>query len=152
SLRAAGLISLLRDESATAALAVRDLYEVRTVAGLAGRAAHTREPAVREPRPVRPRVHPLAATIVQTTWLLLGLVLAGPIVYLLAAEAVPDLTRSLGLVPFLLLSPLFYLGGMAAYAVAAVAFAVMAKRLLIGRYCPCRAPVWGSFYVRNWMV
>jgi non-ribosomal peptide synthetase-like protein len=54
--------------------------------------------------------------------------------------------------PFLLLSPLFYLAGLLAYTVATVALAVGVKKLLIGRYQPLRAPVWGDFYVRNWMM
>jgi non-ribosomal peptide synthetase-like protein len=33
-----------------------------------------------------------------------------------------------------------------------VALAVAVKKVLIGRYRPRRAPIWGSFFVRNWMV
>src|SRR5207247_4414773 len=57
-----------------------------------------------------------------------------------------------GLVPFLLLAPVFYFTGLLGYTVLSVALAVAVKTIQIGRYQPTRAPVWGSFYVRNWMV
>src|SRR5262249_8194830 len=94
----------------------------------------------------------ILATLAQTTWLLLGLVAGGPIVYLLAFVVAPSLTESLGLIPALLAAPLLYLAGASAYAAAATAFAVLLKWALIGRYRPLRAPVWGGFFVRNWMV
>ncbi|HEX4609892.1 MAG TPA: amino acid adenylation domain-containing protein [Urbifossiella sp.] len=151
SLRAALLISLLREDPETAGLAVRDLYEARTVAGLAARVRRDAGPTVGS-RPERRRGRPLLATAAQTVWLLLMLVAGGPVAYLLAFEAVPELARSLGLIPFLLASPLLALAGMVAYTVAALGFAVLMKRTLIGRYRPRREPVWGGFYVRNWVV
>ena len=42
--------------------------------------------------------------------------------------------------------------GMLAYTSLTVALAVLVKKLLIGTYRPTREPVWGSFYVRNWIV
>ena len=41
---------------------------------------------------------------------------------------------------------------MGLYFVWAVMFAVVLKRVLIGRYRPIREPVWGGFYVRHWIV
>src|SRR5262249_20964366 len=76
SLRAAGASSLLREDPATAALTVRDLYEARTAAGLAKRA----RPVTPPPAPALPlapttrRGRPVLATAVQTAWLLLGLI------------------------------------------------------------------------------
>jgi non-ribosomal peptide synthetase-like protein len=64
----------------------------------------------------------------------------------------PFVIRSLGLIPLLLLSPLFLVGAIVVYTPCAVLLTVLVKRLLIGRYRALRAPVWGSFYVRNWMV
>jgi non-ribosomal peptide synthetase-like protein len=58
----------------------------------------------------------------------------------------------MGLAPLLLLSPVFFYAAMAVYAAAAVLATAAAKRCLIGRYRPVREPVWGSFFVRNWMV
>ncbi len=153
SLRAAMLISLLRDDPATAALTVRDLYETRSVAGLARRARPlTAHPKPHDPASPPKRLSPFFATIAQTVWLLLGLMLAGPLLYLLTFHVAPDLTESLGLAPFLLTTPLIYAAGVCCYVVGSVLFAVFLKKVLIGRYRPTRAPIWGSFYVRNWIV
>ena len=67
----------------------------------------------------------------------------------LTFDFTPDV---LGLLPFLLLSPLVYIGGLLCYTAATTGAAVVAKKLLIGRYQQLREPVWGAFYVRNWMV
>ncbi|HYT95374.1 MAG TPA: amino acid adenylation domain-containing protein [Gemmataceae bacterium] len=154
SLLAAGLISLLRDDPATASLTVRDLYETRTVAGLAARARSTApaQPAAVAEAPAPPPGHPVLATLAQTLCLLVKLMLGAPLAYLLVFHVLPQLTHSLGLVPLLLLSPVFYFAGLFAYTGLTVALAVFVKKLLIGRYRPLRAPVWGSFYVRNWIV
>lgn len=153
SLRAAMLISKLRDDPATAALAVRDVYQARTIEGLAARvrAAQARGPA-QAPSPPTARKNPFVATVFQLGWLFLGLMIAGPLSYWLAFHFVPDTTERLGLAPFLLATPLIYAGGICLYAVGSVAFVVAVKWLLIGRYAPTRAPIWGSFYVRNWIV
>ncbi|MCE9561257.1 MAG: amino acid adenylation domain-containing protein [Planctomycetes bacterium] len=151
SLRAAMLISTLRDDPATASLTVRDLYEARTIAGLAKRARPLTAHKVATTEPT-PRVNPFLATVVQMSWLLIGLVIAGPLLYLLAFHVVPDLAQSLGLNSFLLATPLMYASGICLYLVGSVVFAVLVKKALIGRYQPTRAPVWGSFYVRNWIV
>jgi len=152
SLRAAMLISTLRNDSATVALAVRDLYQMRTVAGLAQRVQQLSKHQPHQPAEPTKRLSPFLATIFQTGWLLLGLILAGPLLYLLAFHLIPDATESLGLAPFLLATPLIYAGGICLYAVGSVVFAVLVKKLLIGRYRPTRAPIWGSFYIRNWIV
>ncbi|MDY3554423.1 amino acid adenylation domain-containing protein [Gemmata sp. JC717] len=154
SLRAAMLVSALRDDPLTAGLAVRDLYEARTVEGLARRARQAPPPAPDAPAPAAPapRAHPFFATVVQTLWLLLGVFTVGPLVYLLAFHIVPDATERLGLTPFLLTAPLLYAAGVALYAAGSVLFAAAVKWLLIGRYRPTRAPIWGGFYVRNWIV
>jgi non-ribosomal peptide synthetase-like protein len=153
SLRAAMTISLLRDDPTTEALTVRDLYEARSVAGLAKKVtagAPVAAPlaAASEPHQARP----LVATLLQTVWLLLTFVFGGPIVYLMAFEVAPWVTESLGLAASLLLAPMLFLGGLALYALVTASFAVLVKKVLIGKYRPLRAPVWGSFFVRNWMV
>src|SRR5439155_6170059 len=104
SLRAAVTISLLRDEPATAGLTVRDLYETRTVAGLAGRARPAS--ARQHPRPARASGRPLLATLAQTAWLLAGLFVLGPLAYLVAFHAAPEGMREVGLAPFVLAAPL----------------------------------------------
>jgi non-ribosomal peptide synthetase-like protein len=153
SLLAAQLISRLRDDPSTASLAVRDLYEARTVAELAKRASAA-GPAISAIKDdtARPAGRPVVATIVQTLWLIFGLILGAPLAYVGAFHALPLLTRSLGLVALVLLAPLLFGAGLVVYTLFTVALAVLIKKLLIGRYRPLRAPVWGSFYVRNWMV
>ena len=153
SLNAAELISLLRDDPSTASITVRDLYEARSVAELSKRAnADASVELELEKESARPSGNPLLATSVQIAWILIGLVLGSSAAYLAAFEAIPALMRSLGLITFLLLSPLLLFAALAAYTPVAVLIAVLVKRILIGRYRPLRAPAWGSFYVRNWMV
>ena len=155
SLGAAMVISLLREAPETAGLTVREIYEAPTVALLALRvqplAAHPRM----APRPDTPGEppHPSAlATLVQTLTLLGALGLGAPLVYLTTFEGLPFLLHHLGLVPLVLLAPLLSALALSLYTLGAVAFAVSAKRLLISRYEPLRAPVWGSFFIRNWLV
>ena len=153
SLNAAELISLLRDEPSTASITVRDLYEARTVAELAKRAngGESFEAEVEEEF-AQQAGHPLMATSVQIIWILIGLVLVSSAAYVVAFDAMPFLMRGLGLIPFLLLSPVLLFAALVVYTPISVLIAVLVKRLLIGRYGPVRAPVWGSFYVRNWIV
>lgn len=152
SLAAAMAISRLRDDPATAGLAVRDLYEARTVAELALRAG-TADPAPRATRRSDgPRGNPALATVVQSLWLLLGLALGAPVVYFATFDVFPHLVGSLGLVPFLLLMPIMLYAALGVYAVAAVGLAAAVKRILVGRYAPLRSPVWSGFHVRHWMV
>jgi non-ribosomal peptide synthetase-like protein len=163
SLLAAQLVSRLRNDPATASLTVRDLYETRTVAELARRLAFKSESSAtaalagasgsEKPVPEPHRLgRPFAATIIQLAWLVAGLMAGAPIAYLAVFELLPWATETLGLIPLLLLAPAFFGAGIAAYATLTVALAVLAKKVLIGRYHPRREPVWGSFYVRNWMV
>ncbi len=153
SLRAAGLISLLRNDPETAALAVRDVYDARTVAGLADRARIAgNQPVATVAGTPRRAKHPFFATLIQTAFLGLALLIGGPLSYMLAYDVVPDLTLSLGLAPFLFATPLLYFVGVGLYSAGAVVFAVLIKKLVIGHYRPVREPVWGSFYIRHWIV
>ena len=151
SLRAAMTITMLRKDPATATLAVRDIYEARTIEQLAKR-AQTAVEHIAVAREARRMGHPRLATLAQSLWLLLGLVLAGPVAYFLAYYGIPELTRELGLAPFVLATPIILYAGLGLFALAAIAFAVLLKKALIGTYRPRSEPVWGSFYVRNWMV
>jgi non-ribosomal peptide synthetase-like protein len=153
SLRAAQLISRLRDGSATAHVTVRDLYETRTVAELARRArAEFGAPTIIEEDTERLQGHPVLATIWQTIWLLAGLVVGSSAAYFAAFGALPWLIHRLGLIPFLLLGPFLLFAGLVIYTPVSILLAASVKKALIGRYRPLRVPVWGSFYVRNWMV
>ena len=155
SLGAAELISVLRDDPSTASVAVRDLYDARTIASLAARANSQARPEVSteiENVPSQERGRGILASAIQAAWLLIGLVLGSAIAYLAASNVVPLLMRSLGLVRLLVLGPMLIFAGLVIYTPGAVLLVAIVKKLLIGRYRPLREPVWGSFYVRNWMV
>jgi len=153
SLRAAQLISRLRDAPATMHLTVRDLYETRTVEALARRAgADFHTPTILEEKPSTLQGHPVLATLCQSIWLLLGLVSGSSAAYYAAFNVLPRLIQRLGLIPFLLLGPFLLFAAIVIYTPVSIFLAVAVKKTLIGRYRPLRAPVWGSFYVRNWMV
>lgn len=156
SLHAAELISVLRDDPSTASITVRDLYEARTVEALALR-ARAAEGDIEgdiedQSHAVLERGKPMLATVVQTAWLLAGLVVASAATYVAGFEVLPRLVNSLGLITFLILGPFIIFGALAVYTPIAVLVSVLVKRIFIGRYRPLRAPVWGSFYVRNWIV
>ncbi len=51
-----------------------------------------------------------------------------------------------------LLLPVLWTIALWLYSPLALALVVVVKRVLIGRYRHVRAPVWGHFYVRHWMV
>lgn len=155
SLQAAQLISRLRTDPATASLTVRDLYEARTAAALAQRAV----PPTHEPRQTQRQAHlPLNTRgerrtgVLQSLWLLLELTLASFAAYGAFFQLLPALLQHLGLVPLILVTPLLLFLGLALYTPLTVFFAVLVKRLLIGKYTPCREPVWGNFYLRHWIV
>ncbi|MCX6876011.1 MAG: amino acid adenylation domain-containing protein [Verrucomicrobia bacterium] len=154
SLTAAILVSLLRNDPATAWVTVRDIYESPTVAKLAMLAP---APGPATPGPIPPEKNrlpgkPLLVTAVQTGWLVALFSVASWLGYLIAYGWLPRLTDALGVVPSLLLVPVLGLAAFLVYTPLAVAFAVMVKRLVIGRYQPLRAPVWGGFFLRNWIV
>src|SRR5262249_24586257 len=153
SLKAAELISLLRDDSTIRTITVRDIYDTRTVAELAKRVrqhgATEVEPKQETARSAR---HPLLATAAQVVWIFVGLVTFSCGAYLTAFKAIPFLMRALGLIPFLVLSPAIVFAGLLAYTPLAVFLTVIVKKVLIGRYQAVRVPVLGSLYIRNWMV
>jgi non-ribosomal peptide synthetase-like protein len=159
SLLAAQVISELRREPRLASLTVRDLYETRTVEGLARRVPvrlPSRARAVTRPAEPAPdeRVSPHAwlGMLAQTALLGLGLLIATNVAWWLGFRAVPALAGNLGTTAFVLLLPTFVLvGGLAWMAVAGSAL-VAAKWLLIGRYVAGRHPYLGSMYVRHWVV
>jgi non-ribosomal peptide synthetase-like protein len=156
SLHAAELISVLRDDPSTASITVRDLYEARTVEALALRARAPEDDIEGEiedqSHAVLERGKPMLATLVQSSWLLAGLVVASAATYVAGFEILPRLVSSLGLIPFLILGPFMIFAALAVYTPIAILLSVLVKRVVIGRYRPLRAPVWGSFYVRNWIV
>jgi acyl carrier protein len=114
SLRAAQLVTKLRERDASTAVTVRDVYEARTVAALAERMA----PAIMaapEEKVSGTRPSAMLATAVQAVWLLATFSLAA----LAAARGVIDgaseMLRHVGLAISLLLSPVLFYAGVAVY-------------------------------------
>ena len=153
SLRAAELITSLRREPTAAELTVRDVYELRTVAALCARAETCSAP-VDSPRPVARVMHgrPLLVTALQTLWLAAMLSAASAVLYAAIYLLLPWLMQQVGLWPLVLLSPIVMTVGFVLYTPIAVLVVAAIKRVLIGRYREQRAPVWGSLYLRNWIV
>ncbi len=158
SFASAVLVSQLRDHADTALLTVRDVYEARTPAALAARVATnegvTRGTGTQTARSAAPRAtgRPVLTTLAQAAWLLLGVFVLAPLAYVLSFEAFPAVVDAIGPDLVVVLAPLVYVVGVVAYGLVTALLAVAAKRLLIGTYRPMRAPVWGSFYLRNWVV
>jgi non-ribosomal peptide synthetase-like protein len=155
SLSAALLVTLLRNDDATAWVTVRDLYESRTVAELAKRApgpGAKASPVASTRKDNRLRGQPFLVTVAQTVWLLAVISVVSWVAYLIAFGLLPWLTDKIGLVPSLLLAPTLALTAFLVYTPLSVGFAVMMKRLLIGCYRPLRVPVWSGFFLRNWIV
>jgi non-ribosomal peptide synthetase-like protein len=153
SLRAAQLVTRLRHLTPATSVTVRDVYETRTVAALGERLrAAPPAPAREKPASLSRGGSPFLATVVQAVWLLLTFSVAAAAAYSIVFEAAPRLTRGLGIFPLLLLAPVVFLAGLVVYGFLAVGATVWAKRALVGTYRPLEEPVWGSFYVRNWMV
>ena len=154
SLRAAMLVSRLRQDEATAWINVSDIYEVRTVAALAAGAPAAPAAGHEAVTPVDlfAGQHPALVTTVQLLWLtalLYGVSIGG---WFISFELLPRLTARLGLIPFILLSPLCSLAAFLFYLPCSALLAVAVKRVLIGRYTARREPVWGRFYWRHWIV
>ena len=142
SLLAAQLVSLMRADSALASVTVRDVYQARTIAGLATRVG----PLVAAQRygkdePVSKG--PALATLLQALFLICELVVGSALLACLfvgASGASYQTIMAIAVIAILL------------YPVLSVLLAVAVKAVLIGRYEAGRVPVWGSFFVRNWIV
>ncbi|HEX4857893.1 MAG TPA: amino acid adenylation domain-containing protein, partial [Usitatibacteraceae bacterium] len=152
SLGAAILVTALREHESTAWVTVRDIYEARTVAALAARVPGEPAQAALASAADRTGAWPFLVTLAQALWLLALFGATSIATYLVAFVFFPAWGAAWGLLPMLVLTPLVALLAFAAYAPLAVLFAVALKRLLIGRYRPLRAPVWGGYYLRNWIV
>ncbi len=151
SLAAAMVVTRLRQQPLTAWVAVRDLYDARTIAGLALRAP-AQEDAAHAPTHTAPVRGSLGSTCVQVGWLIAGHIAASAMTYAGAFVLLPWLMGQMSLTWCLLLLPPMMIVATIAYAPVALLLAVIVKRVVIGRYTPMTAPVWSSFYVRHWIV
>lgn len=159
SLNAAVLISLLRDDPQTESVTVRDLYEHPTIAELAQNihpaSAHINVMLTEEASESAAQAagsFPILVTIFQALWLVLGLVVGSAASYYTFFNLLPPVVHQLGLIPFVLLSPLLLLAGVAVYTPLCILFTALVKKVLIGKYQSMKAPVWSGFYLRHWMV
>ncbi len=156
SLRAAELVTALRRDPATAGITVRDVYAARTAVAQAARASAT---AVAAPA-VAQAAAPAAAsptrtwlvTAAQTAWLALELGAGATVFYGLGWHLLPAAAAALGPVALLLLLPLVLRLAPLLFAPLAVAIAVGAKRLLVGRYRAGRVRVGSAAYLRHWLL
>ena len=157
SLTAALLVTLLRQDPRTDWITVSDIYEARTVQALARAADRTADmadpadgPGLSPAREGRRR--PVLTGTIQTLWLLAMVCVAAWGGWLLAFQLLPRLFTGLGLIGFILLMPVLTAAGFALYLPLSVGFAVMIKRLLIGRYRTIRTPYGSTYHLRHWLV
>ncbi len=155
SLSAAEFVTRLRDDPRANVLDVRDVYEARTVAGLAER-ARSRSPHAAQAADNAALLDldfPVAAvTLRQGLSLLRSLLLASVALWLAAFKVLPAIVLKIGLVTSVILAPPAALLVMLAWAPIAVALAVFSKRRLIGTYTAGRVRVWGPDYLPHWLV
>lgn len=155
SLSAADLITRLRDNGRANVLDVRDVYEARTVLGLAtrARARGPREAPSSQQAPALVLDTPVVGmTVRQVLSLLRSLLVASVALWFAAFHLLPGIVHSIGLVPSVVLAPPVALLVMLAWAPIAVALAVMTKHRLIGRYTIGRVRVWSPEYLPHWLV
>ena len=155
SLRAAMMVTLLRDHPETARVTVSDIYEARTIRALADLIAaggETDEDASEAPLIRHGKANVLLANCVQLPALWAVVTAASWGGYLAAFKLIPALFAWFSLTEMIVLFPLIAALGVAAYIPGSILFAVAVKRLVIGKYRPIRAPVWSAYYLRHWLV
>lgn len=157
SLRAALVVTALRADERTSDVAVRDIYELRTIRALARRleesdARARPEPPERAAASAAARPSPIPANVIQSAWLLFQALSSAPILWLAAFVIFPFLLRWLGVAGSLVAGPFIAIALLALWTPIGIWLAVLGKRILIGRYVEGRYPVWGGFHVRNWFV
>ncbi len=155
SLKAAMVISALRSYPKTSHLAVRDIYQAPTIAGLADRVEQQEQEDFQSSETQRteaPRRSPMGAGIIQGVILLFALLLSGPVVWFGIDRVLPYVLSHVDLIPLLIGLPLVLSVLGLLLIPFSFAFVIAMKWLLIGKYVAMRRPVYGSFYLRNWLV
>ncbi|MCB9915123.1 MAG: hypothetical protein H6828_08240 [Planctomycetes bacterium] len=158
SLAAAELVARLREDAATARVAVRDLYETRSTARALAerlRAAGARRGGTAHGAAARrgPRARPRRFTLGQLlAWLALELLSAAALARLVVFALLPRLAEALGLAASLTLAPLAAALLALAWTPLAVGVTVAAKRALLGAYRPGRYAAWSGVHLRHWIV
>lgn len=152
SLRAAAMVSYLRDDRRTAKVAVRDVYEARTVEALARRADLDAAPPRKRERQEPPGARPMLVSVLQGAFILLEVIGGSALAYGGVFLVLPWLADRLGTFGLLVAGIWIWTAVRLALALPTLALAVAVKRLLIGRYEAGRVPVWSLYYLRHWVV
>lgn len=153
SLSAALVVSALRRAGNPVSIAVRDLYEARTLANIALRLECAgQDEAASESRSPSGLGSVFWASLVQGCFTIAALAAAGVVWYGLLWKGIPWLESVLGWrLVLLLLAPMAVVLWIMLVPVSILA-TVAAKKILIGRYRPAEGAVYGSLYLRHWMV
>jgi len=128
----------------------RDLYEAPTPAALAPRLVRASPSAAVSAR--QRQGHPRLCTAAQAAWLSLEWMLAGAAVYFAGFRLLPWLFSNFPAGQAMLLAMALMLAGGLLLAPLSLAWALLLKRTLIGEYREGRWPIWGSYYLRHWIV
>ena len=154
SLTAAIVISEFRDNPRTESLAVRDIYEQRTVQALVSlctRDENEAEDVADLPSFKKSKLFqsPCLITFIQSIILLFHLMVSSAISYVILLYPLQlfGLTGKL----YLIIMPVYAVLAFWLKAPVFILWAVIVKWTLIGRYNPGRYPIWGSFYLRHWI-
>jgi non-ribosomal peptide synthetase-like protein len=155
SLAAGLLVSRLRARTETASLTTRDVYQGRTAAALAARAAATNRPGPAPAATVEtlaPLGRVLATTAVQSVWIAGELVIAALLGYAVIAIAVPWLDARVGLFGVIVAAPIAATVAAIAWTPIAVLLTAAAARALTAGLRPGRVPAWSVTHLRLWIV
>ncbi|MDA0935380.1 MAG: amino acid adenylation domain-containing protein, partial [Planctomycetota bacterium] len=154
SVRAATLVSALRDDADTAGLTVRDVYEARTVRGLAARAGTSARaaPAPGSQQPAADTDWRVLVVAAQTVWVLVEGAAAVAVAWLTFFTVLPAWLAFAGDLTGILLLPVLAALARALWWPIALSLTVAVKRTLIGRYSAGSWPVRGWMHFRHWVV
>ncbi len=152
SLLAAVVVSDLRLHDATSAVAMRDVYEQRTVSRLAQKITqdtHSKRPVVS--RQGQPK-HPFLVNTLMAAFVMSSGVVASLILFVLAFMGLPLILKQFSIIELLVFLPILFRVFSLFWIGPSLLFAIGLKRMLIGEYKAGEHPVWGGFYLRNWFV
>src|SRR3989339_886558 len=160
SLGAAITISHLRKNPQTSSITVRDLYQHPTIAALAASAILNSSPSDHSNLPPfdfsvkkdESSDWALLVTVAQIAWILAGIMMAAIVGHFFLIYLFPIMLAKLGAVLLFFLIPLMAPPLFLLYATSSILFAIVIKKLLIGKYRSGKHPVWGLFYLRHWIV
>jgi non-ribosomal peptide synthetase-like protein len=150
------LVSRLRERPETHRLTTRDVYDARTVAGLASRAgvapgdAATAAPP--PPRTLPSRARMAGAATVQAAWIAGELAMVSGLVTAMLWGPWTWLDDHVGLSGLVIATALVLGGARLSWTPVAVALTAVATRVLLPSPTPGRYPAWGSVHLRVWIL